>query len=300
MNQTRQLSEWFAPSQVYRDGSFATLGGNRTRAEATLAYADSPAYTKPLAANPKITALITRKELAERLPATLGVIVADDPRTTFYELHQRFVAATGYWNDFMPSRGEGCHIHPSALIDPATQIGDGVYIGPSVIIGACTVIESDVRIESGVTLGAEGILYLKGEGGISRLPHGGGVIIRKGATLLANAVVARSVHDSLSTEVGERSIVGIASCIGHEAFIGSDCVVSNNCVIARNAVMEAGAFVGTNAFVRENLTLGANSRVMAGSVVVSSVAAGKTVSGNFAISHEKRLKEYAMQSGKSA
>jgi serine acetyltransferase len=71
-------------------------------------------------------------------------------------------------------------------------------------------------------------------------------------------------------------------------------VVSGNCVIARNTLLEDEVFVGTNSYIRENLHVGKSAKVMAGAVVVADVSEGAAVSGNFAIAHERRLKEFAL------
>lgn len=275
---------------VVRDTQVATLGGQRSLVPGTLAYADTIHYLRILGETANIAAVITTPVLAQSAAPRLGVVTADDPRTAFYSLHEKLLSQ---YPKLERSRGVDCRIHPSAIIGGHVRIGDRVRIGPGVIIEDNTEISDDVLIEPGARIGVEGILYLKGPEGIRHVDHAGGVRIGAGATIHANAVVVRSVHDSVPTIVGPRSIVGIASCVGHEAEVGADCVISGNCVIARNTIIGDEAFIGTNAYVRENIRVGAAAKVMAGAIVVTNVPDRAAVSGNFATSHERRLKEFA-------
>lgn len=279
--------------EALRDAECTTLGGQRTAVAGVLAYADTIHHVRLLAENPLVAAIMTTPGLAGSVPERLGVVAADDPRTRFYEFHEeRF--RCGDYPKIEGRRGSDCEIHASAIIDEHVVLGDRVKAGAGAVIGGNVEIGDDVLIEPGARIGVEGILYLRTARGIRRVRHAGGARIGGGATVLTNAVVVRSVCDSLWTEIGACSIVGIASCVGHEAFVGENCVISGNCVIARNTILEDEVFVGTNSYVRENVHVGSRAKVMAGSVVVSNVAGGATVSGNFAISHEKRLKEFAL------
>lgn len=289
-----RLSKYFPQDRVVRDAECSCLGGGQTRRGGTLAYADTIHYVRQLAENPRVTALITTDALANAVSERLGVVVMENPRTAFYRLHNVLIGGEMYQR-IEAQRGRDVRIHPSALVDDDVQLGDGVMIKAGAIVGRNTIIEADVLIEPGVRIGVDGILFFRDELGIRRIAHAGGVKVAAGATLLANSVVVRSIHDSQFTEIGERSIIGVASCIGHEASVGADCIVSGNCVVARNAVLEQNVYIGTNVYVRENCRIGQSARVMAGSIVVTSISAGATVSGNFAIAHDVRLKEFAMQ-----
>ena len=284
------LREYFTEAAVVREAQVATLGGQRSLVPGTLAYADSIHYLRILGDTPNIAAVLTTPALAESAAPHLGVVTSDDPRTAFYSLHQKLL---GQYPKLTASRGVDGRIHPSAIIGEHVRIGDRVRIGPGVTIEDNSEISDDVLVEPGARIGVEGILYLKDAEGIRHVDHAGGVRIGAGATIHANAVVVRSVHDSVPTIIGPRCIIGIASCVGHEAEVGADCVISGNCVIARNTIVGDHAFIGTNAYVRENIRVGTAAKVMAGAIVVTNVPDRAAVSGNFATSHERRLKEFA-------
>lgn len=292
-----KLSDFHSAAEIVRDGEFTTLGGSRTLVNGTLAYADTLHHARILAENERISCLITRPDLAEKKnwPSHIGLCAVENPREAFYTLHERFIDEGLYPKFEKGGIASGCRIHPTAQIAEGVCLEEGVTIGEYAVVRPGTVIRKGAFIEAGVVLGAEGILYHKGAKGIRRIRHAGGVEIGAGASVLANAVVARSVHPSIVTYVGERSIIGIATTIGHEAYIGNDCVISGNCVVARNAVLEDGCYLGTTAVVRENLTVGRGARLLAGAIAVASVPAGMEMSGNFARPHADRLREFARQ-----
>ena len=287
-----KLSECKVEAAVVRDAEFSRLGSSDADCRGLLAYADSLKYLKRAVDNPALGCLITTAELAEQVPAHLGLMVAASPRDAFYALHVQFINESRYVLPFEPGIGSGCNIHPSAQIAEGCRIGDNVTIGEQVIVRAPVWIGSDVTIEPGVKLGVEGILYNRTSAGPRLLPHGGYVRINDHAILMTNSVVVRSLHDTDVTEVGDSALIGLASIVGHEAKVGARAVVSNQCVIARKSIVGADAFLGTQSMIRENLRIGEGANVMAGSVVICDVPAGATVSGNFATDHRARMLEY--------
>lgn len=281
-----------AGAAVVRDAEFVRLGYVDSGQTGILAYADSLKYLQMARSSRRITCLIVTADLADQAADIPGLMVAPVPREAYYEIHRRFIDEARYIMPFEPYVGSGCNIHPTALIAEGCRIGDNVTIGEQVIIRAPVWIGSDVTIEAGVKLGVEGILYNPTSAGPRLLPHGGYVRIHDHAILMTNAVVVRSVHDTDATEVGDSALIGLASIVGHEAKVGARAVVSNQCVIARKSIIGADAFLGTQSMIRENLRVGEGASVMAGSVVISDVAAGATVSGNFATDHSARMLEF--------
>lgn len=287
-----KLSDFSAGTIIVRDAEFSRLGYVDSDCVGVLAYADNLKYLHKARTNPNVTCLITTSELAAIVTEIPGLMVAESPRTAFYEIHMRFIGESRYALPFEPGIGVGCNIHSTALIAEGCRIGDNVTIGEQVIIRAAVWIGSNVTIEAGVKIGVEGILYNKTPEGPRLIPHGGYVRIHDHVILMANSVVVRSIHDTDVTEVGEAALVGLASIVGHEAKIGDHAVVSNQCVLARRCVIGKGAFLGTQTMIKEYVCVGKDARVMAGSVVINDVLPGATVSGNFATDHNNRMMEF--------
>jgi acyl-[acyl carrier protein]--UDP-N-acetylglucosamine O-acyltransferase len=287
-----KLSNYNFGFDIIRDANFATLGYVDSKREGVLAYADNLNYLNKAQANPNITCLITTAELAAKVTGTPGLMIAESPRTAFYNIHESFINESRYVMPFEQGIGVGSKIHPTALIAEGCKIGDNVTVGEQVIIRAPVWIGSNVKIEAGVKIGVDGILYSKTNNGPRLIPHGGFVRIHDNVILMTNSVVVRSIHDSYATEIGEAALVGLASIVGHEAKVGNHAIVSNHCVLARRCVIGKGAFLGTQAVIREHVCVGEDARVMAGSVVISDVLPGATISGNFATDHNNRMLEF--------
>lgn len=280
---TRRLSAYFSPDEVRRDGRFEELGHAASAVPGTLAYCDSVHYLEVASANPQVSCVLVTPGLEAKVDPNKGYAVLADPRNAFYRLHERLDSS---------SASSDTVIHPSAIVSNGARIGRGVVISERVVIRDDVEIGDGSFIDAGAVIGAEGILYLREGGSNHRIRHRGAVSIGSCAVILANAVVVRGIHPGLPTVIGDNSIVGIASTIGHEAELGRNCVISGNCVIARRARIGEGAWIGTSAMVREYVSIGAGASVKAGSVVVEDVPDGAEVSGNFAISHRRRLLQH--------
>lgn len=279
----KRLSNYFDAVEVRRDGAFADLGHADSAMAGTLAYCDTVHYLEIAGANPCVSCILTTPELATQAAAGKGLAVFADPRTAFYRLHERL--------DHFVTQGETI-IHPSAVVSAKAEIGRGVVVAERAVIMDNVVVGDGAFIDAGAILGAEGLLYIREGGNNRRIRHRGGVRIGNHVTVLASAVVARAIHPGSPTCVGDYSIVGIASTIGHEASVGRNCVISGNCVIARRACIGDGAWVGASSMVREYIQVGARASVKAGSVVVEDVPEGHEVSGNFAVSHKRRMMQF--------
>ena len=162
------------------------------------------------------------------------------------------------------------------------------------------IIGDNTFIDAGAVIGCEGLLHMTENGNQVIVRHAGGVNIGQNVVILSNAVIARSIHETLFTNIGDYSLIGIATTIGHEVQIGKNCVVAGNCVIARRATLEDGVRIASSVVVREYLHLCRNAQVKAGSVVVEDVRENDVVSGNFAVSHQKHLMEFLKSKQKSS
>ena len=287
-----KLSEYENIGILQRDGSFKALGHADSNVKGTLAYGDTVFYIDRANKNENISCLITKREYAKQVDASKGLLLCQNPRDAFYELHNELLTKNLIDLKLNCTVGKGCEIHPRAIVSRKTKIGNNVVISENAVIKDNVIIGDNTFIDAGVVIGNEGLLYITKQGRHCRVKHGGGVEIGENVAILSNAVVVKSIHETLLTRIGDNSIIGIMSAIGHEAQIGANCVISGNCVIARRATVKDGAWIGSSSVVREYISIGENAQVMAGSVVVKDVAPGKSVSGNFAVDHSKRLKDF--------
>lgn len=288
-----QLSDVFGQDELVANGNFSTLGQSDSAHPETLAYCDSVHHLRRADANGNVTCLISTPGLVEEASQTEGLVISDNPRLRFFQLHTYLLDNRLQDPEMTPGIGAGCRIHPTAVISESACIGDDVEIGAHTVIHDHVSIGSGTFVDSGAQIGVEGLLYYRdAEGRQYHARHQGGVRIGSQCAVLSQAVIVRSVHRGLLTQVGDHCILGVACNIGHEAQLANNVVVSNHCVIARAARLAVGSHIGTASVVREYVSVAENALVKPGSIVVDDVAAGQSVSGNYAISHREHLRDY--------
>jgi UDP-3-O-[3-hydroxymyristoyl] glucosamine N-acyltransferase len=286
------LSEFFDKGEIVLDGGFSTLGYVDSGVAGSLAYCDTVFYVEKANENRNITCVITKKDLSIRVGSKKGICVSKDPRVAFYKLHNLLLEKGGYRLQLDHKVGRGCSVHPSAIISLNTRIGNYVTIAENVVIKDGVTIGDDTFIDAGAVVGCDGLLYTVEDERVCFVRHAGGVSIGNNVVILSSAVIARSVHGSLLTTIGDNAIIGVSTKIGHEAQIGNNVVISTNCVIARRARIGEGTRIGPSSVVREHVTIGESARVHLGSTVVEDVGRGQSVSGNFALDHKLNLMNY--------
>ena len=157
--------------------------------------------------------------------------------------------------------GEGCHISPHAIFDPADIlgqerriiVGDGVWIGHGAVVyggttvGAGTVIEEHVVLgkpEHGYAVGRE----YPGEGAETELDSE--VVLRSGSIVYAGCKIGEQTtvghHTTLRShvDVGERSQLAHRMSIERGCRIGHGVRCSPGSHITSEVVMEDGVFIG--------------------------------------------------------
>ena len=279
-----------APIEVLRDGAFALTGKLSTPLDGLCVPLRSAKYLSEVNANPRVTAVVTTREIADGLADRLGVAIADRPDEAHTEIHARCARLR---EDELRARPN--IIDPTADIDPSAHIASfGVQIGPRVrILPGATVmpgvaIESDCVLHPGVTLGVPG--FNTGIiGGRQRIvPQLGGVRLKPYVELLANVSVARALFGG-ETTIGEETVADNLVYIAHDVQIGRRVVICALANILGRVEIGDGAYVGPSATVVNGTQIGAGAKVTMGAVVTRDVPPGATVTGNFAIPHERFL-----------
>ncbi|SDC54270.1 UDP-3-O-[3-hydroxymyristoyl] glucosamine N-acyltransferase [Pseudomonas guariconensis] len=288
-----RVGDFFPPAAIIRDGNFAALDEVDTTTPGSLVYCQNLHYVKKAVANPQISVIICSAALAgEVADSKKAVIAADDPRREFFDLYLRLKAEEKLLPLMDFGIGEGCQIHPSAVISPKAFLGKRVTVGAHAVIEDYCSIGDDVVIGQHVVVGAEGLLTMRRQdGSLVFVSHAGGVEIGQGCHILAGAVIAKSFFRRF-THIGQHSQIGIMTNIGHGAFIGEQCVISGNSVIAGRARIADRVWVGTSASVAQGLSVGEGAQIKMGSVVVGDIAPHAVVSGNFAVNHRVSMMRY--------
>jgi UDP-N-acetylglucosamine acyltransferase len=156
-------------------------------------------------------------------------------------------------------------IHPTAIVDPKTEIDSGVTIGPYCVIEANVRLGKNcwlgphVHIAPGTRLGADCRIFtgavlgtipqdLKFGGEETTLEIGERTTIREFATL------NRGTKDHWKTTVGSDCLLMAYSHVAHDCSIGNHCILANAVNLAGHVVVEDwvsfGGMVPVHQFVR--------------------------------------------------
>jgi UDP-3-O-[3-hydroxymyristoyl] glucosamine N-acyltransferase len=275
-----------------RDGEFASLGFVTHRAPAMLVYAEHPRFLAALASNPDVACAITTEALADGIPAHLGLACVEEPRRAFYGLHNRLARETEFYGaPFANAIAASARIHPTAFVAATSvRIGERVLVEPHATIFENAIVGDDAIVRAGCVVSSAGFEFNALGDGMQGVVHAGGVRLGARVELQSNSCVDRAVFGGF-TEIGDDTKVDKLALVGHNARVGARCRIAAGAVIAGSATLGDGVWVGPNAAVANEVTVGAGARVSIGAVVTRDVAPGVTVTGNFAIDHDRFLEQ---------
>lgn len=215
---------------VLRDGDFDDLGLLGTTGLGYLADAKfAPKVKGPV---------ITTQTIARDAVLTQGVIVAADPETAFWDLHERlFASGTFYdWsNDVYP-----------------------------------VVLRTETVIQPSAVLGGPGFEVHSHK----RITHAGYVCIGDRVTIGANSCVDRSVWKK-PTFIDEDTHIDNMVHVAHNVQIGKRCFIAAGAIFAGSSVVGDDVFVGIGALVRPGVHIGDGAFIGMGVRVMRDVAAGE-------------------------
>jgi UDP-3-O-[3-hydroxymyristoyl] glucosamine N-acyltransferase len=277
-------------AKVVREGEVESLGyiTHRHHSKTFLAYAGSKKFILAAANNRLVTAILTTPELAEFVPAGLGVLTCEDPFTAFFEAHIYLVTHTEfYWKNFENDIHPEAEISPHAIIAPRNvRIGKGSVIEAGVVIKERTIIGENSVICANCVVSNEGFEFKKLGDNLVFIPHGSGVRIGNNVRIHAGVKCDRGLFCDPTT-VGNYTCVDSYSHVAHGVQLGNNVIVATSVVFAAAVIVKDGARVDPNATFSHEVMVGENAYVTLGSVVVSDVPDGQRVTGNFAMEHDK-------------
>ncbi len=286
---------------LLRDGEFASLGlATADPGLPILTFAGAPKYLKQALKNPQVSCVLVPPELAESeliRNSEKGFCIAPELRISFFQLHNELAEPPYrdiYCEEIRPTEiGSDCDISPLAdIAKNDVVIGSGVTIEPFVSIKSGTVIGNGSIIRSGSVLGGSGLEFIRmGERGILPVTHCGKLILGEKVEVQYNCNLSRSLFPWHATEIGNESKIESLVHIAHGVHTGQRCLIAASVCVAGSAILGDDVWIGPNATVSSEVKIGNNARVSLGAVVVGNVADSETVSGNFAIPHERFMQE---------
>lgn len=297
-----RLSEFLKDGWVLlRDGEFSSLGlCNAQSGIPILTFAGNKKYLKQALKNPDVTCVLIPPELiefAEVKKSDKAICAIPELRIEFFRLHNELAGGRYqeiYCGKSQPTQtGSNCEISPLAEISGQNVvIGSHVTIESFVSVKENTVIGDNCIIRSGTVLGGNGLEFIRmGEQGILPVTHCGKLIIGKDVEIQSNCNLSRSLFPWHSTILGEECKIESLVHIAHGVHMGKRNLIAASACIAGSAILGDDVWVGPNATVSSEVTVGTGARVSLGAVVIGDVPPGQTVTGNFAIEHERFMQE---------
>lgn len=155
--------------------------------------------------------------------------------------------------------GEGCDIHPTAIVHPRVRLGARVRIGAYAVIGA------------------PGFGFVAGERGLEHVPQLGGVIVGDDVWIASHVTIDAGTLGP--TRVGAGTKIDAHVHVGHNVRIGRSCVLCAQVGLAGSVELGEGVVLGGQVGVADHVRIGALAKVAAKSGVTAHVPDGAVVAG---------------------
>lgn len=285
------------PFQCINEKEFFSLGlAGYNNGDAVCTFLDDIKYVDAISKN--VTMILTNEKTYSQLKNNeYGICVVDNPRNTFFRIHNYLVDTNQYENNKSETTiGNNCYISPLASISPYNVIiGDNVIIEDFCTIESNTYIGDNCIIRSGCRIASEGFEFKKDGKEYFRVKHVGGVRIGKNVEIHYNTCVNKAIYPWDNTVIGDYVKMDDLIHIAHGVKIGERTLIVAQSTVGGRTVVGKDVWIGIGAQIRNGLTIGDNARINMGAIVTKSVGANESVSGNFAIKHSKfieNLKKY--------
>jgi UDP-3-O-[3-hydroxymyristoyl] glucosamine N-acyltransferase len=273
---------------VVRDGEFETIGIANHDTPRRLVFLEHERWLESIVSQTEITCVITTPALASQCPR--GVATSDEPRRTFFELHNRLARETSfYWTDFPTFIDPSARIHPRAYVaERNVRIGANVFIEPDVTILERVILGDGCIIRAGSRIGTQGFEFKHLGDEILPVEHAGGVRLGERVEVQANCTIDRSVFGGF-TELGDDTKLDNMVHIAHHVKSGRRCLFAACAMVAGSVTFGDDVWIGPAAAISSGVKIGDRASITIGAVITRDVAPDARMSGNFAVEHEKLL-----------
>lgn len=255
-------------------------------------YAANKKYYQRALDNPGVILILCPPEAVTRIAVNKCTVVAEKADQLFYFLHNQAIHRFGDVPVRQRKIASSAIIHPSAVIEEYVDIGERVEIAAHCMVMNGSVIGEDCILHPGVTIGTQGFFSKWILGKKQHIEHFGGVVLGKNCIIHTGTNISRSANFNEYTQLGDDVHIGIHSNIGHDCAIGNNVDISAKVLLAGRVKVGDNVWIGAGTVVSNALVIGTGAEVRIGSVVIDDIDPDNDVSGNFAISHKKRLKQY--------
>ena len=256
-----------------------------------LSFIEDQKYVPQLNSNNSIKGIFCTQEIASSglIRADIDLIVVDEPKWFFFSIVDYLAKNQERQTTIIDSSSE---ISSQAYISPVgVKIGKNCQIDPNVTILSDVTIGDNVIIRAGSVLGTDGFEHKKTTRGILSVAHNGEVIIHDNVEIGANSHVAKG-FSYRPTIIGESTKLDAFIHYAHGVQCGKECLIVAHAMIGGNVDIGNNVWIGPSSVITNRIVLEDNCFITLGAVVTRGVKQGETVTGNFAIPHQKFLKNF--------
>ena len=256
-----------------------------------LSFIEDQKYIPQLNSNKNIKGVFCTQDIASsgQTRTDIDLIIVDEPKWFFFSIVD-YLAKN---QERAPTTiDSSSRVNMTAYISPiGVKIGRNCVIEPNVTIHSDVTIGDNVIIRAGSVIGSEGFEHKKTTRGILSVTHNGEVIIHNNVEIGSNSHVAKG-FSYRPTIIGESTKLDAFVHYAHGVQCGKECLIVAHAMIGGNVDIGNNVWIGPSAVITNRIILEDNCFITLGSVVTRSVKQGETVTGNFAIPHQKFLKNF--------
>ena len=275
--------------KVEKDGEFNWLGltAEDYEGKKVLTFLNDEKYYKEIENNKSITCIVTTDEVAKKIEkGKYGIIISNNPRKDFFELHNKLVKEGFYFTKRDNQISEKAYISEKANIGKYNIIiEDNIIIEAGVTIYENVTIRRGTTIKSGTILGADGFQYVRDREEIIKVEPAGELEIAENVVIHNNSVIDKGIFGK--TFIGENTKIYNLVHVAHDSKIGKNVYLTAGVIVCGRVRIGDNSYLGPNCTVKNGLILGEKSKVSMGAVVTKDVKDNEVVTGNFAILHKQ-------------
>lgn len=278
--------------ELISDGEFSLIAFCSSNLEEHfLSFIENIKYIEEIERNGNISCIICTSEMVSSIPKHVkGIFVSNEPKCTLFKIHNMLTGNIKYMGEQQKTAiGKNCTISKLACISEKNiTIGDNVVIEEFVSIKGRVKIGDNCIIRAGSIIGGKGFSFAR-----DREDKLIGLVDCGSIELEDNVEIFELVQISTPPFIWEKTLIKMGTkvdaqaLIGHGSIIGKNTLITEGSRICGNANIGDNCWLGVGAIVKNRGKIGNDVRVSIGSVVTKEVKPGETVSGNFAIEHNK-------------
>ena len=275
--------------KVEKDGEFNWLGltAEDYEGKKVLTFLNDEKYYKEIENNKSITCIVTTDEVAQKIEKDkYGIIISNNPRKDFFELHNKLVKEDFYFTKRDNQISEKAYISKKANIGKYNiVIEEDVIIEAGVTVYENVTIRRGTTIKSGTILGADGFQYVRDREEIIKVEPAGELEIAENVVIHNNSVIDKGIFGK--TFIGENTKIYNLVHVAHDSKIGKNVFLTAGVIVCGRVKIGDNSYLGPNCTIKNGLFLDKNSKVRMGAVVTKNVNENEVVTGNFAIPHKQ-------------